>query len=165
MRILELKSLILPEIMDIDRKDIPKFLKMASNTFANLGMGPESIKEYIRLVTDWTISKQLVYKDKTIGVILLRPENIENIIESDYTLYCDLDKFNNKRGAQVIALIILPKYRNKETVEILKSVPKILGFDYIFGEQLKTLNNLLFLFRFKELIAEDFFEYITAEFI
>jgi hypothetical protein len=45
----------------------------------------------------------------------------------------------------------------------LKDYPKTLGIDYIWGQQLKTLNNLNDWLKRRELVGETNSVYITAE--
>ena len=39
-------------------------------------------------------------------------------------------------------MALLPQYRNKGIGDKLRNIPNQLGYDYIYGEQLHTLNNL-----------------------
>ncbi len=150
-------------IESISSDDIDQILSLTVNTFKNHGMSDADIISYTKSVTDWNLSKKITLNNKLAGFLLLSPRQIEDIVTSDFTVVTDLDKFKNKRGVQGIALVILPEYKNKGLLTYLRNVPKNLGFDYEFGEQLKTLNNLNVWLRFAELIAYDDEVWITGK--
>ena len=73
-------------------------------------------------------------------------------------------KYNQLKGVEGVLLVIDESIRNLGYGNKLKDFPKSLNVDYVWGEQLKELNNLDDWLKRRILIAETEHVYITAEF-
>lgn len=110
------------------------------------------------------LSRILLVDNKIAGFYLLRYSNIEvDVTSKKFTLKEDLSKYRGKQGIEGIALGILPKYKNKGYGKVLRSYPRSLGYDYIWGEQLKDLNNLNDWLKIRRLVAENEESYVTLQ--
>jgi GNAT superfamily N-acetyltransferase len=54
----------------------------------------------------------------------------------------EYDELKNLKGVEGIALGVLPKFKNQGIGKKLIEYPKTLGIDYIWGYQLKSLQNI-----------------------
>ena len=112
--------------------------------------------------TNWDISAILIDddddSDNVWGVYLLGSAQLPNDIYIDGH---DIDKLE---GVEGVLLVIDETLRGLGYGNKLKDFPKSLNVDYVWGEQLKTLNNLEDWLKRRELVAETDYVYITAEF-
>lgn len=135
----------------IPKERINEILKWSYEFFNKLMNGNE-FKWYLKEVTNW---------DKS---ILLLNEN--NEIKGAY-LFGDNqllhERFENLKGVEGVLLAIDKDIRGQGWGDKLKEYPKTLGVDYIWGQQLKGLNNLNDWLKRRELIGENEEIYITVE--
>ncbi len=80
---------------------------------------------------------------------------------TDY--FKNTDKFKGLHGVEGILLFIEEKHRGDGWGNKLKDMSKELGYDYIWGQQFKGLNNLQDWLKRRELITETDNIYITAQ--
>jgi len=73
------------------------------------------------------------------------------------------EKYVKLKGIEGVLLVVNEEIRGQGCGDKLKDYPKTLDFDYIWGQQLKTLNNLEYWLKRRELITETKSVYITAE--
>lgn len=107
--------------------------------------------------TNWSNSAMLVDEnDEILGVYLLGDTQLKSILLTD--------DYNNLKGVEGVLLAVDTSIRGKGWGNKLKDYPNILGFDYIWGQQFKTLNNLDDWLKRRQLIAVTNDCYITAEF-
>jgi GNAT superfamily N-acetyltransferase len=118
--------------------------------------------DYLNIIenkTNWDISLILVneeYDDEIIGIYLLGNTQLSDILETD--------KYNGLTGIEGVLLVVDETIRGMGGGNKLKNHIITLGYDYIWGQQLKTLNNLEDWVKRRKLIAETEDTYITAEF-
>ena len=106
--------------------------------------------------TNWDLSVLLVDDDDTVkGCYLLGNLQVDSIVKTD--------TYKNKKGVEGILLAVDTDIRGKGWGDVLKNYPSSLGFDYIWGQQLKTLNNLQDWLKRRELVSETKSVYITLE--
>lgn len=106
--------------------------------------------------SNWDISAMLVDENNDIkGVYLLGNSQINSLVE--------YEKYVNLKGVEGVVLAVSEEIRGQGWGNKLKDFPKTLEVDYIWGQQLKTLNNLEDWLKRRELIAETQSVYITAE--
>lgn len=107
--------------------------------------------------TNWDISAMLLDdSDDVVGIYLLGNGQLSDIINSN--------KYKDLKGVEGVLLLIDEDIRGEGWGDKLKDYPKTLGLDYIWGQQLKSLNNLDHWLKRREFISETEFIYITAEF-
>lgn len=106
--------------------------------------------------TNWDISVLLIDEnDKIMGVYLLGDKQLDSITTNE--------KYIKLNGVEGVLLAVSDKIRGQGWGNKLKDYPKTLGFDYVWGQQLKILNNLDDWLKRRELIEETQNVYITAE--
>lgn len=111
---------------------------------------------YLKDVTNWDISAMLVTEDDNIlGVYLLGDNQLTDFVNTQ--------KYENLRGVEGVLLFIDSSIRGLGYGNKLKDYPRTLGYDYIWGQQFKGLNNLNDWLKRRELVATTDSVYITAE--
>jgi len=107
--------------------------------------------------TNWDISAKLVDNNNTImGLYLLGNKQLSSIVKT-YNKYDDL------KGVEGVLLAVDSSIRGLGWGNKLKDYPSTLGFDYIWGQQLKVLNNLDDWLKRRILITTTNSCYITLE--
>jgi hypothetical protein len=111
---------------------------------------------YLKGVTNSNISATLTTDDdKILGVYLLGDNQITDFV--------DTPKYEGLKGVEGVLLVIDSSIRGLGYGDKLKDYPKTLGYDYIWGQQFKGLNNLNDWLKRRELVATTDSVYITAE--
>lgn len=113
--------------------------------------------DYINAVTDWKNSFVAVDDNKVMGVYALGDSQLKDVgvQHPDY---------DNLHGIQGIALGVHPNVRGMGVGKALKDhVDKHIKRDYIFGMQLKGLNNIEHWTKTRKIVAESPNMYITAK--
>jgi hypothetical protein len=152
-----------PTIERIEEQDKEQILQMCVDIFhGKTPFSDEMIISYTDAATDWALSKKMAIGDKLIGFYLLAEGSIYDII-SQCKCQDDVEKFAGKRGIEGIILGIIPEYRGGGLGDRLKNLPKSLGYDYVFGQQFKSLNNLEPWLKRRELVADCGQVWVTAE--
>ena len=106
--------------------------------------------------SNWDISAMLVDENNDIkGVYLLGDSQLSSLVEDE--------KYVNLKGVEGVVLAVSEEVRGQGWGNKLKDFPKTLEIDYIWGQQLKSLNNLEDWLKRRELVAETQSVYITAE--
>lgn len=106
--------------------------------------------------SNWDISAMLVDENNDIkGVYLLGDSQLSSLVEDE--------KYVNLKGVEGVVLAVSEEVRGQGWGNKLKDFPKTLEIDYIWGQQLKSLNNLEDWLKRRELIAETQSVYITSE--
>ena len=106
--------------------------------------------------SNWDISAMLVDENNNIkGVYLLGDSQLSSLVEDE--------KYINLKGVEGVVLAVSEEVRGQGWGNKLKDFPKTLEIDYIWGQQLKSLNNLEDWLKRSELVAETQSVYITAE--
>ena len=125
----------------------PECFEMVKEIFSelsNLNLDEELID------VDWDISIVALIKDEPIGFYLIAPKN-ESFGKTE------------GRGLQGIALGLLPRYRKYGYSKDMINYTRSLGFDYIWGEHDKRLENLDSWLKIRELLGENKESYFTVE--
>ena len=135
--------LAVEEIADSDKDPI---IRHTVTEFHGNGISDAEISDFTRLYTDWTLSRKLVLNGALIGFYLLREGSIADLLHARY-YHCtpleDLSVYANRRGVEGIILLVLPNYRGNGYGNLLKNLPRSMGFDYIYGEQFKATPEVL----------------------
>jgi hypothetical protein len=137
----------LNQIQEILEFTYPNFKDLMSKDFYDI---------YLKGVTNWNISATLTTDDdKLFGVYLLGDNQITNMVYAS--------KYEVLNGVEGVLLVIDSSIRGLGYGNKLKDYPKTLGYDYIWGQQFKGLNNLKDWLKRRELVASNDSVYITAE--
>lgn len=142
------------------RHGIPKEMRMEAITWAFEYFKYVTSKDYFFAIlqqeTNWDISAILLdEEDKIMGLYLLGDKQLDSLTLNE--------KYIKLKGVEGVVLAVSEEIRGQGWGNKLKDYPKTLEFDYIWGQQLKTLNNLEDWLKRRELIAETQRVYITAE--
>lgn len=106
--------------------------------------------------TNWDLSVMLVDENDILkGCYLFGDEQVGSIV--------DTDDFKYLNGIEGVLLAVDKDIQGQGWGNKLKDYPKTLGFDYIWGQQLKTLGNLKDWLKRRYLYAETDSVYITIE--
>jgi len=138
-------------IQNIEQEDILKILDICVEAFEHLETADE-IKTYLNIVTDWDISKKAVLNNEIIGCYLFN--EIPVVSFSKYQIE-DLSKYKDKKGLQGVALVIKPEYRGLSYGRQLREIPLKMGYDYVWGQHLKGLDNIDSWMRFGRRVVAD----------
>lgn len=142
------------------RQGIPKEMCIEAITWAFEYFKTVTPKDYffgiLQQETNWDISAILLdEEDKIMGLYLLGDKQLDSLTISE--------KYLKLNGVEGVLLAVSEEVRGQGWGNMLKDYPKTLEFDYIWGQQLKSLNNLEDWLKRRELIAETKSVYITAE--
>jgi hypothetical protein len=142
------------------RHGIPKEMRLEAITWSFEYFKNLTPKDYffaiLKQETNWDISAILLDdKDKIMGLYLLGDSQLDSLVVND--------TYSNLKGVEGVVLAVSEEIRGQGWGNKLKDYPKTLGVDYIWGQQLKTLNNLEDWLKRRELVAETKSVYITAE--
>ena len=106
--------------------------------------------------TNWDISAIILdNEDKIKGLYLLGDTQLSSSFLTE--------KYTGLKGVEGVLLVVDKEIRGQGWGNKLKDYPKTLEVDYIWGQQLKSLNNLEDWLKRRELVGETVGVYITAE--
>lgn len=142
------------------KKGIPEERRLETITWAFEYFKYVTPKNYFFSIldqeTNWDISALLLDdNDRIMGVYLLGDKQLDSLTINE--------KYLKLKGVEGVVLAVSDKIRGQGWGNKLKDYPKTLGYDYIWGQQLKVLNNLEDWLKRRELIDERNNVYITAE--
>ena len=135
-------EIIIPQtffIQTIEEKDIDYIIEMSVKLFSEAAKYEYS-GLFFYCMTDFTISKKAVLDGKIIGCYLLNDESVHSY---EMNRLENLDRYKTLRGLQGVALGIMKEYRGLSYGRQLRdSAHSLNEYDYIWGFQGKSLNNL-----------------------
>lgn len=142
------------------KKGIPKDRRLEVITWSFEYFKHVTPKDYffdiIAQETNWSLSAMLVDEnDKLLGCYLLGDLQVDSIIPTD--------DYKKLKGVEGVLLAVDETLRGQGWGTKLKNYPNILGFYYIWGQQLKTLNNLKDWLKRRVLVGETKSVYVTLE--
>ena len=142
------------------RHGIPKEMRIEAITWAFEYFKTVTPKDYffaiIKQETNWDISAIILDdEDRIMGVYLLGDSQLDSLTVNE--------KYTNLKGVVGVLLAVSEEVRGQGWGNKLKDYPKTLEIDYIWGQQLKSLNNLEDWLKRRELIAETQSVFITAQ--
>ena len=142
------------------RHGIPKEMRIEAITWAFEYFKTVTPKDYffaiIKQETNWDISAIILDdEDRIMGVYLLGDSQLDSLTVNE--------KYTNLKGVEGVLLAVSEEVRGQGWGNKLKDYPKTLEIDYIWGQQLKSLNNLEDWLKRRELIAETQSVFITAQ--
>ena len=142
------------------KQGIPEERRLESIKWAFESFKHVTDKDYffaiIAHLTIWDISAMLVDEEENImGLYLLGDKQLDSLVRDE--------KYLDLKGLEGVLLAVDKSIRGMGWGNKLKDYPKTLGIDYIWGQQLKTLNNLNDWLKRRKLVGETNSVYITAE--
>ena len=142
------------------RYGIPKEMRLEAMQWAFQYFSHVIYKNYFFTIieeeTNWDISVIILDdEDKIKGLYLL----------GDTQLYSSFlnDRYTGLKGVEGVLLVVDKEIRGQGWGNKLKEYPKTLEVDYIWGQQLKSLNNVEDWLKRRELLGETAGVYITAQ--
>ena len=129
------------KIENIQDSDIPEVLDVCVEVLKDVDT-PENIKEFLGEDVDFSISKKATIDGKIVGCYLFNTDSVYDFLKDCDCVKEDMSKYQNLKGIQGCALVVLPEYRNMNIGRKLREVPLKMGFDYIWGQHLKGLHNV-----------------------
>lgn len=112
--------------------------------------------EILDQITNWDISVKLIDEnDKLMGLYLLGNYQIDSIVQ--------IEDYKELKGVEGVLLAVDESIRGQGWGNKLKDYPSTLGYDYIWGQQLISLNNLEDWLKRRVLIATTKSVYVTLE--
>lgn len=141
------------KIRKLERSDISEISEQLEKVFYKTGMSKASIWAAMGNI-DFDISVVATVDGKLAGFYFLNEEDIPEI--GDYS------KFKNKRGVEGVALGVFPQYQNKGIgKKLIEYTQERLDYDYIWGMQLKSLENINDWLKRRKIYYENPSLYIT----
>lgn len=131
-RIQELMGIRIRQIKD---SDIPVIFENLHDTYDKLNLSNKTIMKMIGNY-DKDLSVVLEINGEIGGFYFFKKNNIPKTDKKEY------DELKDLKGIEGVALGVFKKFRNKGYGKLLINYPKKLGYDYIWGYQLKDLENL-----------------------
>lgn len=145
-------------IQPVTREDNQEIMQMMLDAFS-AHASVDSIVGELKYSVDMKISKKLVVDGKIVGVYLLGERDLLQFLNA-HAKYSKIELspedrkwLKGKRGVKGTALVVLPEYRARGFGKQLIDLPSKLGYDYIWGEALKSLNNLEHWLKRRKLVA------------
>jgi hypothetical protein len=105
------------------------------------------------------ITKILTLNNKVIGGYVLSEADVLNV-----GLGVEIKELEHKKGVEGVALYVDDEYRDFGFGKMLRNLPRRLGYDYVFGSQLKTLNNIDDWLKHRVMVAENKSGYLTLQY-
>lgn len=142
-------------VQGIPQNRIDEVLEWSYKLFEDK-MDKSDFKTYLNYVSNFDLSIMLLDdNDKLFGVYILGNNQITQFTKD--ALY------ENLNGVEGVLLGVDKSIMGNGYGTKLKDYTKTLGFDYVWGQQLKSLNNLTHWLKRRKLVAITGDVYITAE--
>lgn len=125
-------------IRNINRSDLYEINEYIEHVFANTGMSAKQLWSVIGDI-DMRISIVATINDKIIGFYFLKEGGIPKspFAKVNYNI------FDGLRGVEGVALGVSPEYKDMGVEKkLIEYVQYNMDYDYIWGMQLKSLNNI-----------------------
>lgn len=137
--------------------DFKKIFPRLNEVYDKLGWTPDAIWEQIGPV-DEELSVVVEVDGNVAGFYFIGGDQI--IPGGDPDVYETLSKLN---GIEGVALGVFPEYKNAGIGKMLIDYPATLGYDYIWGYQLKTLNNINDWLKRRKIYVQTAGLYVTCQ--
>jgi len=113
--------------------------------FHGNGISDAEIDYFTANFTDWDLSLKLMQDDQLVGFYLLHEGSITDLLSryDHYKPLEDLSPYHAKRGVEGIILLVLPEQRGHGYGNLLKDLPRRLGYQFVFGEHFKSTPDVL----------------------
>jgi len=126
------------KIADIDKATI---IQHTVTAFHGNDVSDPDIITFTNRYTDWDLSRKLMLDGSMTGFYLLQEHSVADLINNRYDRCVpleDLSGYATKRGVEGIILLVLPEYRGRGYGNLLKDLPRQMGYDYVYGEHFKA---------------------------
>ncbi|MBP6236766.1 MAG: GNAT family N-acetyltransferase [Saprospiraceae bacterium] len=150
--------------MDFSSKDY--FLNLADQFFGHIGS--TNVHDTLSNV-NFDISLKATLDDEVVGFYLLSDKSnlIEEIKKESASIFFKEDEYLGKKSLEGCAMGVIEAYRSRGIGQMLIdssiSLAKKNGYDFIFGQHHKDLNNIKYWLARRKLIAESKNVYFTLK--
>ncbi len=135
-----------------------------ANCFENIFLGKVDdvllnsfvIRNYYKLTKKKLIGFKAIENGEIVGFSIF-----ENYSIFDFSNDFNYINYKNKSGLMGIAMGIMPNYQRKGYGSLLINKSMKLNYDYIWGGNAKSLNNIGFWKKYRMVVGEDEKNYIT----
>lgn len=148
--VIELIAKNFSHVMDYD--DIKNHLKKEHKF--------DELFAYIAMIDDELIGAYLLTEKSMVDH--LENHEYDKKTEGPYDIKIDIEPYRHKKGLEGSALIVKSEYQNHGIGKELIKRALDLKYDYMWGQQLKSLKNLEDWLKRRVLVAENIECYITA---
>lgn len=97
-----------------------------------------NVKYFIMDMADWNLSLKAVINNKIVGCYILQEDTLTCSSNTGF----NVDAYKGLRGLHGVGLAVLPQYRELGIGKALRTYPSTMGYDFIYGMHLASLNNL-----------------------
>lgn len=125
-----------PKIEKIEKKDISEIIQINKDIFEPIIGNVSWLEPYLMTATDFNISVKLTLNGQIIGCYMLALKNPGGSYLKQFPELASL------KGLEGVCLGILPLYKSLGYGKMLLAYAENLNYDYMWGEHLKSLNNI-----------------------
>lgn len=144
-------------IRKIEKEDLTQIINNLGDIFDKTGIPNQGIWNMIKH-SNMDITIVATVNDELAGFYFFNDENIPPYPGIDYT------EFANLKGVEGVALGVLKKFRNMDIgKKLIQYSQNNLGYDYIWGYQLKSLKNIDDWLKRRKIYLETPVMYITYQ--
>jgi len=147
------------------KQGIPEHRRLAVTTWAFEYFKHVTDKDYFFAIiaqeTNWNLSIMLVDGEELNGLYLFGDKQIDSI-KPTYE-FATMSEYKGLKGIEGVLLAVDKSIQGQGWGNKLKDYPKSMGFDYIWGQQLKSLKNLESWLRRRDLVCLTPSVWVTAE--
>lgn len=118
-----------------NKSDIDECLNICHIVFEKHSL---NVRSYIRNMAEWDISLKAIVDNRIVGCYILN--NDQYLFGSNTGV--DVSEYRDLRALHGVGLAVLPEYRNLGIGRALRDFTETMGYEYIYGMHLPSLNNL-----------------------
>jgi GNAT superfamily N-acetyltransferase len=149
-------NIVIEHIGSQDLTVIDECVEICNTVFSKHSSG---VRPYIRNTANWDISLKATHNNIVVGCYILNTDPIHFTSNTGF----DLSKYKNLRGLHGVGLAVLPEYRDRGIGRALREYPDKMGYDYIYGMHLESLNNLENWKKVREVVYTSNFMHVTLK--
>lgn len=155
-------GVILEDINDIeiihigsDNESIEEALGVFAAAFPQHPL--DEVRDFIMSSVNWDNSIKATSNGKTVGIYLIGDRQLSDVIDDEKAEPAeDLERYNQKKGVEGVALGVAPEVKGAGVGKKLKeALLSMTNADYIFGLQYKSLNNLQYWLKSRRVVAQS----------
>lgn len=139
-----------------NQKDIDDCIEICYIVFKEHSLG---VRQYIKNMAEWNISLKAIKDDKIVGCYILN--NDPYLFSSNTGV--DTSEYKDLRALHGVGLAVLPEYRGLGIGKALRDYTATMGYDYIYGMHLSSLNNLEHWKKVREVVYTSSSMHITLK--
>jgi GNAT superfamily N-acetyltransferase len=132
------------------QSDLPILIKMGERAFK---LSALIVADLIANI-DLHYSRKVMVDNIIVGYYILRPKCvIDTVVSWGMIAREDLTPYRTKHGVEGVALVVDSEYRGHGIGKMLMDLPRQFGFEYVWGNQTKSLDNIHHWLKRRRLVA------------